>query len=238
MFDLGYLHLLVFAYGHGHPRLVSTGFHSPDEPRTVGAMRWERLFSELEAEAGELAQRDRDAEIADRTRAELARTRWADRVRASTGATVRLRLLGADLVEGTVLQVGADWLLLQAGANDVLVPAHAVVGVEGVGAASAPPAAARWRRPPGRRPGGCWPATARRYGWSAPVAARCTGCRCGWAPTSSSSTRGLDAALGDVGGSGPRSGAGALCRDHRGVRHSSNGWASMNSRVSVYSRWM
>ena len=104
-------------------------------------MRWEQLFSELEAEAGELAQRDRDAEIADRTRAELARTRWADRVRASTGATVRLRLLGADLVEGTVLQVGADWLLLQAGANDVLVPAHAVVGAEGVGAATEPTAA-------------------------------------------------------------------------------------------------
>lgn len=101
-------------------------------------MRWDRLFAELEAEAAELSERRRDAEIADRTRAELARTRWADRVRASTGATVRLRLLGADLVEGTVLQVAADWLLLRAGAHDVLVPTHAVVGIEGVGAASAP----------------------------------------------------------------------------------------------------
>jgi hypothetical protein len=103
-------------------------------------MRWDRLFAELEAEAAELADRRRDAEIADRTRAELARTRWVDRVRASTGATVRLRLLGADLVEGTVLQVAADWLLLRAGAHDVLVPAHAVVGIEGVGAATSPPA--------------------------------------------------------------------------------------------------
>ena len=41
-------------------------------------------------------------------------------------ATVRLRLLGADLVEGRCCRSGADWLLLHAGANDVLVPAHAV----------------------------------------------------------------------------------------------------------------
>jgi hypothetical protein len=101
-------------------------------------VRWDRLFTDLEAEASELSERERDAEIADRTRAELARTRWADRVRASTGSTVRLRLLGADLVEGAVLQVAADWLLLRAGAHDVLVPLHSVVGVEGVTTTSEP----------------------------------------------------------------------------------------------------
>jgi hypothetical protein len=37
-----------------------------------------------------------------------------------------------------VLQVGSDWVLVRAGANDVLVPAHAVVGVEGAGPATAP----------------------------------------------------------------------------------------------------
>jgi hypothetical protein len=110
-------------------------------------MRWERLFAELEAEAAELSERRRDAEIADRTRAELARTHWLDRVRASTGTTVRLRLLGAELVEGGVLQVAADWLLLRTGAFDVLVPVHAVVGVEGAVTASAPRGAAEARTP-------------------------------------------------------------------------------------------
>jgi len=100
-------------------------------------MRWERLFTDLEAEAAELAEQDRAAEIADRTRSELARTVWIDRLRAVTGAEVRVRLLGADLVDGTVVQVGTDWLLIRAGANDVLVPAHAVVGVEGLGATAA-----------------------------------------------------------------------------------------------------
>jgi hypothetical protein len=102
-------------------------------------MRWERLFTELEAEAAELDSQDREAEIADRTRAEVARTSWVDRIRAGIGTSVRLRLLGADLVEGTVLQVGSDWILLRAGANDVLVPVHAVVGavVGAEGAAAA-----------------------------------------------------------------------------------------------------
>lgn len=115
-------------------------------------MRWERLFSDLEAEAAELAGQDREAEIADRTRAEVARSSWIDRVRAAVGISVRLRLLGADMVEGTVLQVGADWLLLRAGANDVLVPVHAVVGVEGT------PARARVAEPAGKVEAPTWTA--------------------------------------------------------------------------------
>lgn len=101
-------------------------------------MRWERLFAELEAEAAELADLDRDAEIADRTRAELARVRWTDRLRAATGSTVRVRVVGGDLVDGAVRRVAVDWLLLTAGAHQVLVPVDAVVGVEGVGPATAP----------------------------------------------------------------------------------------------------
>ncbi len=95
-------------------------------------MRWERLFADLEAEAVELETRDRDAEIAERTRAELARVRWLERVRGSSGASVRVALAGGQWVDGRVGYVGPDWLLLHpSGADDVLLPAHAVVGVEG-----------------------------------------------------------------------------------------------------------
>ncbi len=100
-------------------------------------MRWDRLFAELEAEADELAVRDRDAEIADRTRAELGRTRWADRLRAAAG-DVRVRLLGGVVLAGRVGHVGDDWLLLGTESHDVLVPGHAVVGIEGLGIAAAP----------------------------------------------------------------------------------------------------
>jgi hypothetical protein len=130
------MHLGIFAFDREQRQSV---VHSPRG--TVTAMRWERLFTDLEAEVAELAGQDREAEIADRTRAEVARTSWVDRVRAAIGSSVRFRLLGADMVEGTVLQVGSDWLLLRAGAHDVLVPVGAVVGVEGTGlAAVAPPA--------------------------------------------------------------------------------------------------
>jgi hypothetical protein len=180
-------------------------------------MRWERLFTELEAEAAELAGQDREAEIADRTRAEVARTTWVDRIRAGIGTSVRLRLLGADLVEGTVLQVGTDWLLLRAGANDVLVPVHAVVGVEGAAAGARVVATvpgggrcadldgrlARARRGPRRR-----------CGWCGPGAAPCTAFRCAWEPTSSSSTR---RSVRSSGTQRRRQGAGAVRGDHRGL---------------------
>src|SRR5215210_1702963 len=87
-------------FTHVHVQWCQSSIVRPQpgaRPGTVGGMRWERLFAELEAEAAELSERRRDAEIADRTRAELARTHWLDRVRASTGTTVRLRLLGAEL---------------------------------------------------------------------------------------------------------------------------------------------
>ncbi|MBA2639906.1 MAG: hypothetical protein H0U77_07915 [Nocardioidaceae bacterium] len=100
-------------------------------------MRWDRLFAELEAEALDLAAADRDVEIADRTRAELGRIRWADRVRAAAGGRVRVWLASGDLVEGEVGRVGGDWLLLDGDRHDVLVPVHGVVGIEGVGPASA-----------------------------------------------------------------------------------------------------
>ena len=104
------------------------------------------------------------------------------------GEPVRVRVLGGDVVSG---RVGARRRRLAAGrgtqAHDVLVPAHAVVGVEG-------PGDRRPRRPPTvrcrapwRRRGGCSRATARSCGWSGPTAARCGASRSGSAPTSWSS---------------------------------------------------
>lgn len=182
---------------------------------TVGAMRWERLFTELEAEAAELAGQDREAEIADRIRAEVARTTWVDRIRAGIGTSVRLRLLGADLVEGTVLQVGTDWLLLRAGANDVLVPVHAVVGLEGTAAGTRVVATV-----PGEVVAPTWTAAWRvlaRDRASVRVVraggAPCTASRCVWEPTSSSSTRRSVRSSGIL-----RAAAGCWCRMRRSPR--------------------
>jgi len=113
-------------------------------------MRWERLFADLEAEAAEIEARDRDAEIAERTRAELASVRWLERVRGTTGGTVSVQVSGGQRHDGRVGYVGPDWLLLHpAGAEDVLLPAGAVVGVE---------AAARQVAPGDERVPLTWPA--------------------------------------------------------------------------------
>ena len=103
-------------------------------------MRWDRLFADLEAEGAELAAQDRDAEIAERTRAALSEVHWLERVRGATGAAATLVLGGDARVTGTVRYAGPDWVLVDAGSDDVLVPAAAVIGVEGVGSLAPPDA--------------------------------------------------------------------------------------------------
>ncbi|CAN5816250.1 hypothetical protein BH20ACT6_BH20ACT6_10450 [soil metagenome] len=116
-------------------------------------MRWQRLFDDLEAEAVELAALDRDAEICERTRAEVAAVRWLDRLRGSLGAPVTLELLAAGPVRGTVRYVGPDWVLLDEVPGDALVRVAAVLAVEGTGRSAPAESAtvpmtwgAAWRR--------------------------------------------------------------------------------------------
>ncbi len=100
-------------------------------------MRWQRLFADLEGEARELAALDRDAEISERIRAEMAAVRWLERLRGTVGSTVSLGVVAVGPVRAVVRYVGPDWVLLDDAGSDALVPAHAVIGLEGV-ARSAP----------------------------------------------------------------------------------------------------
>src|SRR5437899_7357130 len=61
---------------------------------TLKTMRWERLFADLAAglDSSELA--DLEAEVADRTRRELARLRFVDRLRPSIGTQVSVTCMG------------------------------------------------------------------------------------------------------------------------------------------------
>jgi hypothetical protein len=113
--------------------------------------RWELLFADLEGEARAGERAGWDGEVADRTRGEVGRLRFADRLRAAVGHPVELTLLGADRFLGVVREVGPDWLLatptLHAGspaptgasALDALVAVQAICGVSGLGALSAQP---------------------------------------------------------------------------------------------------
>ncbi len=96
-------------------------------------MRWERLFDDLEGEVVEMAALERDAEISERVRAEVSAVRWLERLRGSLGATIGVELMAVGPVRGVVRYVGPNWLLLDDGGRDFLVPAGSVIGVEGAG---------------------------------------------------------------------------------------------------------
>lgn len=107
-------------------------------------MRWEQLFGDLEAQLDEADRTELAAEVADRTRREVAQQRLVDRLRAAVGSRVVVTVDGGAVVSGVVSDVAPEWLLLDDGpGGTALVPASAVVAVTGLGAALAAPAADR-----------------------------------------------------------------------------------------------
>ena len=104
-------------------------------------MRWQQLFTDLSAQFDRAEAEAERAEAASRARAEVGAVRLAERLGGGTGGRVALRCLGAGQVTGTLLDGGADWLLLEDdAAAEVLVAASAVLAVTGLGRATAPPA--------------------------------------------------------------------------------------------------
>ncbi len=63
-------------------------------------MRWERLFEDLDAQWEAEARRELDEEVSDRTRRERAGVELAERLVATRGHVVAVRLLTGESVEG------------------------------------------------------------------------------------------------------------------------------------------
>lgn len=103
-------------------------------------MRWDELFRDLEGQLAAAEAAELTAEVADRTRRESALLTLADRVRGAVGSPVTLQVAGAGRVDGQLVDVGAQWLLVadEAG-REVLVPLAAVLGLTGLGTRSATP---------------------------------------------------------------------------------------------------
>ena len=96
-------------------------------------MRWEGLFEDLAGQWLAEERRERDAEVADRTRAERAKVLLVERYAASVGTTLTLTVRTGEVLTGRLLDLGSDWLLLQdATGHDVLVAVGAVVAVSGL----------------------------------------------------------------------------------------------------------
>ena len=97
-------------------------------------MRWQQLFADLQAQYDAEETAAEQAESASRTRAEVGALGIGDRLRGALGFPLVLGCLGAGPVAGVLVDVGADWLLLEDdGARQTLVASAAVRSVSGLG---------------------------------------------------------------------------------------------------------
>jgi hypothetical protein len=105
-------------------------------------MSWEHelfaLFDDLEGQAAAAWEADREAELADRARAEYAAVTLASRLMASRGRQVALDLPHVGRVDGSLDRVGDGWCLLSGTGQDWIVPLLSVAAVHGASGRSVP----------------------------------------------------------------------------------------------------
>ena len=105
-------------------------------------MAWEdeifALLDDLEQQAEALYAAERDADLADRVRAEYAQVTLASRLMASLDRELVLELRGVGRVTGTLQRVGADWCLVHGSGQDWVVRVPAITRVRGASERSVP----------------------------------------------------------------------------------------------------
>ncbi|ROS31173.1 hypothetical protein [Cellulomonas sp. PhB150] len=102
-------------------------------------MRWEALFADMEAQLEAAERAGVRADVAELVRAERATVHLVDRLRAAVGRQVRVHVLGAEVIQGEVIDATEQWLLVgQERERRVLVPSRAIVAIAGLGAHAAP----------------------------------------------------------------------------------------------------
>ncbi|MCT1996698.1 hypothetical protein M3C58_00500 [Brachybacterium muris] len=104
------------------------------------AMRFERIFEDLEGRFAHHEQQEMRAVSEDLTRAERAQLTLVDRLRGASGARLIVHLGAGMRIQGDVEDVAADWLLLResAGSTLALVPIERIAAVEGLASRARP----------------------------------------------------------------------------------------------------
>ncbi|MGR0159499.1 hypothetical protein [Paenarthrobacter nitroguajacolicus] len=95
-------------------------------------MRWDSLFSDLEAQFSAERVLETESEIADRARVELAGIELCDRLRGAVGAEIKIVLVDGNIVRGRLSHVGSEWLVLSEG-RQWFVPYSSVLSYQGLG---------------------------------------------------------------------------------------------------------
>ena len=101
-------------------------------------MRWEErlldLFDDLEQQAAGLALGERDALVAEQSRAEYAGVDLAARLHASAGSPVQVDVAGLGALDASLRRVGEGWCLLDVSGQAWVVALPAVTSVRGLAA--------------------------------------------------------------------------------------------------------
>lgn len=112
---------------------------------------WERalfdVVDDLEGRAEAAFAAEREAELADRSRAEYLQVTLASRLMAELDRELSLEVVGVGRLEGRVERVATGWLLLATTGGEWIVRQGALVSIRGVGERGVPEVA--------------WPVTAR-----------------------------------------------------------------------------
>jgi hypothetical protein len=101
--------------------------------RRAAQVRWDGLFADLEAQADQLERAERAGEVEERTRGELARQTLHARLRAAAGSRLRVVVASGLAISGDLRRTGSDWMLLDAGSAEWLVPTAPLRTISGLG---------------------------------------------------------------------------------------------------------
>lgn len=105
-------------------------------------MTWDEdlfaLLDDLEGQAEALYDADREADLADRSRAEYQQVSLVSRLMATVGEHVALDVLGVGPVTGALDRVAAEWCLVSGAGQDWVVRLAAVSAVHGASQRAVP----------------------------------------------------------------------------------------------------
>lgn len=107
-------------------------------PAYAGAMRWDALFDDMEAQLAARQQLEFEAEIAERALVDSAGVELADRLRGSLGQAIRVHLAAGSTIDGVLSHAGSEALVVDEPAHQVLIPYAAAVQYSGLSRLAVP----------------------------------------------------------------------------------------------------
>jgi len=96
-------------------------------------MRWDSLFSDLEAQFSAERVLESESEITERARVELGSVELNDRLRGVAGSGIKVMLVDGTVLRGRLSHIGSEWIVLTEEARQWLVPHGSVLSYQGLG---------------------------------------------------------------------------------------------------------